>query len=432
MAEKCHKIDYDFRPLPPLDYHVNSVIALTGFIYVFFLNIHALFSYCRMRIQTARHGGQRMNDKSVCALFCVLLSSWTLFGIYSLEFWIFSACEALNIDINPFKFCNIFQHFLYSSIILYMLILYFYFSVRLKMSFNTSTLAFPTDCFTVIRILATIATLFGVSVAFIFSCGVPWNVDQRRITDDHPGLCRNVVIWEGYWQFIYLCGFAMLLCANLMNWVGYMNRLTKLIAMKLRYKLSFKIIVEESITDSNFNEDNEDMDDDVLYEHKLCESSEMQPPVELPDLPQFKAPDKRSSEVLSRSQTGQGQRPSKSEMKARRIARRKPDELRFYQLIRKQSILTGVVSVSLFLFWTLQSIFDKGSIFILIDILINVTCVYLSVSWSKNCYRKLCYRFSRCCCWCCEDCIETKVAKELAIMAKQQRKERELRVGAVV
>ena len=59
--------------------------------------------------------------------------------------------------------------------------------------------------------------------------------------------------------------------------------------------------------------------------------------------------------------------------------------------------------MSTLIFWILQVWFDKGSIFILTDIIINVTCVYLSVKWTKQCYRKLCRKCAKYCCYCCED-----------------------------
>ena len=94
------------------------------------------------------------------------------------------------------------------------------FSVRLETAFGESSLAFPTDCFVVIRILTTIVVICGNCISFAFTCGVPWNVYQHEATDNHPALCRNVVQYQWYWDLIHIGGVFMLLSAHLMNWIG--------------------------------------------------------------------------------------------------------------------------------------------------------------------------------------------------------------------
>ena len=113
------------------------------------------------------------------------------------------------------------------------------------------------------------------------------------------------------------------------------------------------------------------------------------------------------STIMSKSSSSKPKRKpppkiSKKDIKNRMISRRKPDELRYYNLIRKQSVLTGIVSISSLLFWGIQTITNMGSLFFLIDIIINVSCVYLSVTWSKQYYNKCCSKLE-CCCCCCED-----------------------------
>eukprot|EP00484_Ammonia_sp_Unknown_P023820 CAMPEP_0197035462 /NCGR_PEP_ID=MMETSP1384-20130603/13255_1 /TAXON_ID=29189 /ORGANISM="Ammonia sp." /LENGTH=296 /DNA_ID=CAMNT_0042465529 /DNA_START=450 /DNA_END=1338 /DNA_ORIENTATION=- len=263
---------------------------------------------------------------------------------------------------------------------------------------------------------------------------------SQRVTDDEAALCRNVPSWAWYWEAMYLAGAFMLLSANFMNWVGYTNRLATLIQMRLQYKASFKNIVEDDLKranelESTHDRDDEDYDDDVEYSrvtsysgpsatgnvgarspestgaytsnhvelatHGMHKDSDFPTPLPDPEhdpVPQaddgaYTPNDDGNGTILSQatfpdtdSRAMSHKRHKKrtlsdKDYKNRRIARRKPDELRFYNLIRKQSLLTGVVSFSSLAFWGLQAIFDKGSIFLLVDILINTSCVYLSIAW---------------------------------------------------
>lgn len=343
--------------------------------------------------------------------------------------------------------------------------------MRLNYSFKNSSLAFRSEVFVVIRVLSTLAVVMIAAVAFIFTCGVPWNVPNESFEDKYDAmLCRNVLSFPWYFELMYICAVIMLLSSNLMNWVGYMNRLTKLIQMKLRYTLSFNLIVQQDIkrkdktrvasgdetTDimdemmSSF--DDEDYDDDVDYPMPdelepqsryrystdtdieldtktntntngngygqwstpvINENSVAQNGYDINTSP-FDSVDYghhetvMSQSTMTSTKNNRKKPPPKikkvtrKDIKNRMIARRKPDELRFYNLIRKQSVLTGVVSISSCTFWVLQLLFDKGSIFFLTDIIVNVTCVYLSVTWSKQYYNKFCSKLE-CCCCCCED-----------------------------
>ena len=225
-----------------------------------------------------------------------------------------------------------------------------------------------------------------------------------------------------------------------------MNRLTKLVAMKLRYKLSFVSLAQEDLkrkqqklpsksvsytadlyTKTSLDDD-EDFDDDVDYpkpqqlspqrDWRYSDSeSEHEDEKRAANYIELGTPitsetdiDIQSHHQAVATQSFAVELPNKKEeqitrkdIKNRMLARRKPDELRFYNLIRKQSVLTGIVALSSFTSWTLQVIYEKGSIFILTDIIINVSCVYLSVTFTKKWYKYSCCKRLEYCCHCCED-----------------------------
>lgn len=129
--------DYKFGPLNLISYHFNAGIAVIGLFYTITLTFHATFKYFRTlyqikqdeknRVQKSKRP-RKMNSKAFCALISVLIFAVFLFIIYTIEFWLWPICVALECDLDAYKFCNIFQHFLYVSVIAYTWMLYVYFS----------------------------------------------------------------------------------------------------------------------------------------------------------------------------------------------------------------------------------------------------------------------------------------------------------------
>ena len=94
-----------------------------------------------------------------------------------------------------------------------------------------------------------------------------------------------------------------------------------------------------------------------------------------------------------------------------------------YELIKKQTILSGIVAISDALTW-IPSILIDGSSLILLNTMIGLTCVYLSFNFSRPYFDFCCKRFMDNC-TCIEDSIERKLAKEMGLDMHEGNEEEE-------
>ena len=106
------------------------------------------------------------------------------------------------------------------------------------------------------------------------------------------------------------------------------------------------------------------------------------------------------------------------ERKKKKQARREKQQLMIYELIKKQTILSGIVAMSDLLTWG-PSVIYNGSSLILLNTMIGMTCVYLSFNFSKPFFDFCCKRFMDNC-TCIEDRLEKKLAKEMGLNIQNQ------------
>eukprot|EP01083_Nonionella_stella_P087516 243526_1 len=75
----------------------------------------------------------------------------------------------------------------------------------------------------------------------------------------------------------------------------------------------------------------------------------------------------------------------------------------FKELMKEQTLLVSIATLSTLLLWTLQAIIGGGSYFIKIDVVITVFSVFLTFKFNRSCFQWFqCDKMTVCCC----DCIE--------------------------
>lgn len=116
-----------------------------------------------------------------------------------------------------------------------------------------------------------------------------------------------------------------------------------------------------------------------------------------------------------------------NDQKRRAKARRKERERRIYELIKKQSILSGIVAVSDALTWIPSMFVSEADALTLIlgNSVIGVICVYLTFTFSRPCFDCCCKRFVDNC-TCIEDHIEKQLAHKMQMEWTLQEMENEL------
>ncbi len=110
-----------------------------------------------------------------------------------------------------------------------------------------------------------------------------------------------------------------------------------------------------------------------------------------------------------------------NEQKRKAKARRKERERKIYELIKKQSILSGIVAVSDALTWVPALFLSESDALTLIlgNSVIGVICVYLTFTFSRPCFDCCCRRLMDNC-TCIEDHIERQLAHKMQIQWTMQ------------
>lgn len=231
------------------------------------------------------------------------------------------------------------------------------------------------------------------------------------MTDKDAWLCRNAVRWNLFWPFLFIfCGVGTMIL-NFMNWYMFLNRLSKFVKLRLSSDDTFVSFYSSKhiagISKADLSSDLSQRSIDISTASATQLSMDFS--TATPQTPQSPEPQTRRSRI----RTSIAKIKKNQEKKKRRKARREKQQLMIYELIKKQSILSGIVAITDSLTW-LPSIFIDGSTLILLNTMIGLTCVYLSFNFSKTYFDFCCKRFMDNC-TCIEDRIERKLAKEMGL-----------------
>ena len=89
-------------------------------------------------------------------------------------------------------------------------------------------------------------------------------------------------------------------------------------------------------------------------------------------------------------------------------------QLQLLGVIKKQTLMVGIICLSTITFWGIHSLYLYGYVCLMCDAIINISCIFLSLVFTKDYYVKLgCERLSEKCCGCVERYAISKVMEEL-------------------
>ena len=85
-------------------------------------------------------------------------------------------------------------------------------------------------------------------------------------------------------------------------------------------------------------------------------------------------------------------------------------QLALLGVIKKQTLLVGIICLSTITFWGIHSLFLYGYFCLICDAVVNISCIFLSLVFTKDFYERLgCERLSDKCCGCVERYAIVKV-----------------------
>ena len=424
-----------FDEISKTGFHINSVVALFGLIMSIFMFIHVLYEW-KYKIYCVKKTISKQTKKNLnlsvinCAIIVMFLSMF-IFIVYCIEFFFLRIFPPKTFNYSSWNFCKNLTPFLFISIAFGAFAIIHYFLLRLKHSFKSSILSYPNYIYIILRLITIPCVIIPSVLGLIATVGVPYNVETSEITNNNPWLCRNAIYndWPTFWTLVNIFGIITSLGGNFLCWFLFMNRLGKFVELGLKSddqflrfytqkrrqkikikknkknKYLYKDVEIQSITDDNKdnNKDNNDRASSVDV-HSVNVIKE----------PNHQRAASRSVSINEIVNKAKLKYQIKEENRLQRKNQRNRKELKLYSLIKKQSLLTGIVSISGAVFWTIQIIYDEGSTLILLDIIINVICVYLSFAFKKKCFQCCCESIMSEC-TCIEDRIEKKLAKKLGL-----------------
>jgi len=434
----------EFPPIVAWEFHVNSAFPMLGLILTTIYLIHSLYhaKYKKRESKKAKPNQTATKakySKSTNISWIIVMTSMSFsYWIYAIEFWwlrIYPATE-------PFAFCKVLTPFLFLSQSLTQFVILLYFTIRLETAFGGSVLAYKRWKLWLIRSLGLIATMAPTALSLLVTYGVPFSLKSQSVSDKDAWLCRNAVTWSLFWPFLFIfCGVGSM-GLNFMNWYMFMNRLQMFVRLRLQSDDSFvtfyssKHIPGMSKADlsSDISQRSMDLSTATSTTQLSMDYSSPQTPSgrghyanhsahHSKQFSQSQTRDNNGSRRTSRIRVSIAKIKKNQEKKKRRKARREKQQLIIYELIKKQSILSGIVAITDALTW-LPSIIVDGSTLILLNTMIGLTCVYLSFNFSKPYFDFCCKRFMDNC-TCIEDRIEKKLAKEMGLDMNEGNEEEE-------
>lgn len=85
-------------------------------------------------------------------------------------------------------------------------------------------------------------------------------------------------------------------------------------------------------------------------------------------------------------------------------------QLKLLNVIKKQTLMVGIICLSTITFWGIHSVFLYGYVCLICDAIINISCIFLSLVFNKDYYDKIgCDGLSNRCCGCVERYAISKV-----------------------
>merc|ERR1719474_38736 len=314
-----------------------------------------------------------------------------------------------------------------------------------------------------IRVCGFMLTMFPSILTVSTTHGVPYSLQSQSISDDAPWLCRSATSMPLFWPCFLISSGAGSVVMNAITSYMFVIRLSQFVRLRLEGDDTFI-----AFYGVNCNPNPKAMESSRYClgtaQMEPVQESEVSQTLSLRDIPSASSmghdhthPHAMSLEVprslnvnghgvgggqslthspsasvsLSEDQThpqhhGNVKRKRSrslsvetvvdklrayNEQKRRAKARRKEREQRIYKLIKKQSILSGIVAASDAMTW-IPSMFVSESdalTLILANSVIGVICVYLTFTFSARC-------FDCCCQWVVDNCtiIEDHIERQLA------------------
>lgn len=412
--------DEDFPPIVEWEFHLNSVLPILGLILTTTYLIHSLYhsKYKKKDSKNSKSDQKAKYSKSTNISWIIVITTMSFsYWIYAIEFfWL-----RIYPNTHSFNFCKVLTPFLFLSQSLTQFTILLYFTIRLETAFGGSVLAYKKWKLWLMRILGGIATMTPLVLSLIFTHGVPFSLKTQSVTDTDAWLCRNAVTWNLFWPFLFVfCGVGTMIL-NFINWYMFLNRLSKFVKLRLSSDDSFVSFysskhipgVSKADLSSDLSQRSMDLSSTTPTTTTQLSMDFSTNIMNGPSTPQSPGNTGNTQARQSRIRSSIAKIKKKQEKKKRRKARREKQQLMIYELIKKQSILSGVVAISDAATW-IPSIVVEGSTLILLNTMIGLTCVYLSFNFSKPYFDFCCKRFMDNC-TCIEDRIEKKLAKEMGL-----------------
>eukprot|EP01083_Nonionella_stella_P115456 342370_1 len=428
-----------YEPLKPLSkpaFHINSMVVCIGLLSSLLMFSISLYEWkckqCKNRNKPNRNRHKNVAPKILYSSLAVLLISILVFTIYFIEFFWLRLLPPSSYNYDSFTFCNNFTPFLFISIWMLVYGIIHYFLIRLEHSFKGSALEYPSYFYVIMKVITVIVIIIAFVLVFVATDGLPYNVDTQEVSNDHPWLCRNGIKsdYKFFWIINNVLALLVLIGGNFMNWFLFMNRLNKLVELGLTHDDSFKAFYSKKRKRKATNEYEVSVPTRTPYEsignEAECEITPIKEdvPAEYPETANVNAFGRESGAIRINSHSltvgvanildkAMAKRKNTEQEKEER-KRRRGRERRFYTMIKRQSILTGMVSISGAIFMLFQITVDDGSTMLLLSVIVSIICVFLSFRFNIKCFDLWCGKVMEDC-TCIEDRMERKIAQKMGL-----------------